>query len=36
MAFGQRELMTPLGIEEGSWDWTRDRPATSAASTACR
>ncbi|MGH2838843.1 MAG: serine hydrolase domain-containing protein [Thermoleophilaceae bacterium] len=24
MAFGQRELMTPLGIEEGSWDWTRD------------
>ena len=25
MAFGQRELMTPLGIEEGSWDWTRDR-----------
>ena len=25
MAFGQRELMTPLGIEEGSWDWTRDK-----------
>ena len=25
MAFAQRELMTPLGIEEGSWDWTRDR-----------
>jgi CubicO group peptidase (beta-lactamase class C family) len=25
MAFGQRELMTPLGIEEGSWRWTRDR-----------
>ena len=24
MAFAQRELMTPLGIEEGSWDWTRD------------
>jgi CubicO group peptidase (beta-lactamase class C family) len=25
MTFGQRELMTPLGIEEGSWEWTRDR-----------
>ena len=25
MEFAQRELMTPLGIEEGSWDWTRDR-----------
>ena len=25
MAFGQRELMTPLGIDEGSWDWTRDK-----------
>jgi CubicO group peptidase (beta-lactamase class C family) len=25
MAFAQRELMSPLGIEEGSWDWTRDR-----------
>jgi CubicO group peptidase (beta-lactamase class C family) len=25
MAFAQRELMGPLGIEEGSWDWTRDR-----------
>src|SRR5688572_21763852 len=25
MAFGQRELMTPLGIEEASWKWTRDR-----------
>jgi CubicO group peptidase (beta-lactamase class C family) len=25
MAFAQRELMTPLGIEKGSWDWTRDR-----------
>jgi CubicO group peptidase (beta-lactamase class C family) len=25
MAFAQRELMTPIGIEEGSWDWTRDR-----------
>jgi CubicO group peptidase (beta-lactamase class C family) len=24
MEFAQRELMTPLGIEEGSWDWTRD------------
>jgi CubicO group peptidase (beta-lactamase class C family) len=24
MDFAQRELMTPLGIEEGSWDWTRD------------
>jgi CubicO group peptidase (beta-lactamase class C family) len=25
MAFGQRELMTPLGIEAGSWKWTRDK-----------
>ncbi len=25
MTFGQRELMTPIGIEEGTWDWTRDR-----------
>jgi CubicO group peptidase (beta-lactamase class C family) len=25
MAFGQRELMSPLGIEEGSWKWTRDK-----------
>jgi CubicO group peptidase (beta-lactamase class C family) len=25
MAFGQRELMDPLGIEEGSWEWTRDK-----------
>ena len=25
MAFAQRELMEPLGIEQGSWDWTRDR-----------
>ena len=25
MEFAQRELMTSVGIEEGSWDWTRDR-----------
>ena len=25
MAFVQRELMTPLGIEEGTWDWARDK-----------
>ena len=25
MAFGQRELLDPLGIEKGSWDWTRDK-----------
>ena len=25
MAFGQRELMTPLGIGPNSWKWTRDR-----------
>jgi CubicO group peptidase (beta-lactamase class C family) len=24
MAFGQRELMDPLGIKAGDWDWTRD------------
>lgn len=24
-AFAQRELMTPLGIEEGTWTWTRDK-----------
>ena len=25
MAFGQRELMGPLGIGENSWKWTRDK-----------
>jgi CubicO group peptidase (beta-lactamase class C family) len=24
VAFAQRELMDPLGIKAGSWDWTRD------------
>lgn len=24
-AFAQRELMTPLGIEAGTWSWTRDK-----------
>lgn len=24
-AFAQRELMTPLGIEEGKWEWGRDK-----------
>ena len=35
-AFAQKELFTPIGIEPGSWGWTRDVRAISAASTACR